>query len=113
MALKIRLRQHGKRNQQTYRIVVADIRTRRDGKYLEKLGWYNPMQDGVNYSVNSERVDFWLKQGAEISERAELLLKKGAPEVFKERAIHLVKRREKMARKRAALKKEKALAREI
>ena len=105
MALKIRLRQQGKKNQQTYRMVVMDERSKRDGKYIEKLGWYNPTLEAENYSIDGERVHFWLVQGAEISDRAEELVKKGAPSVFKELVARREAKRLKEVHKRRNIKK--------
>jgi small subunit ribosomal protein S16 len=53
MALKIRLRQQGRKNRQTYRLVVTDIRNPRDGKYLEMIGWYNPFNKTVLFKLNA------------------------------------------------------------
>ena len=70
MALKIRLRQQGRTNRPFYRIVVADARTRRDGKYVESLGWYNPFEadESKNFALDADRVQYWLNTGAELSE---------------------------------------------
>jgi len=70
MALKIRLRQQGRSNRQTYRLVVADVRSPRDGKYVEMLGWYDPHMNGTNGAVKAERVRYWVSVGAQISENA-------------------------------------------
>lgn len=83
MAVKIRLRQQGKKNRQTYRLVLIDGRSKRDGKYLENLGWYNPFEVQNNLSINAERVAYWLDKGAEISEQAKSLVAKSAPAVMK------------------------------
>ena len=84
MALVIRLRQQGRTNRLSYRMVVTDKRTRRDGKYVEKLGWYNPFAaDDKNVFVDNERLKHWLDLGALPSEKSEALLKKAAPEVYK------------------------------
>ena len=84
MALMIRLRRMGKTNRKTFRLVVMDKRSPRDGKYLEMLGWYNPFEEGEkNLFVKSQRVEFWLKKGAQLSEKAKSLVKRSAPEVIK------------------------------
>jgi small subunit ribosomal protein S16 len=82
MALKIRLRQQGRTNRQTYRLVVADVRSPRDGKYVEMLGWYDPAQAQNNVEVNAERTSYWLSQGAELTDQAKAIVKKAAPEVI-------------------------------
>lgn len=83
MALIIRLRQQGKTNRQSYRLVVADRRSPRDGKYVENLGWYDPFLKEKNFSVKGERVQYWLERGALISERAKILVGKEFPEILK------------------------------
>lgn len=81
MTLKIRLRQQGRKNGRVYRLVVADIRSPRDGKYVETLGWYNPKgSEGKENQVNAERADYWLNQGAQPSEKALSLLRRTVPE---------------------------------
>ncbi len=83
----IRLRQQGAKNKQTYRLVLTEKRNPRDGKYIEKLGWYDPFQEGEKQAcVNQERVFFWLEQGAEISERARALVKRLAPQALEKKA---------------------------
>jgi small subunit ribosomal protein S16 len=105
MALKIRLRQQGRANRQTFRLVVADIRSPRDGKYLEMLGWYIPFEAEKNLSIDAERVSYWLNQGAEISHEAMSLLAKAAPEVYKNYQAKKQAKRTKQAAQRRALKK--------
>ena len=84
MALKIRLRQMGRTNHLTYRLVVADGRSPRDGKYIEMLGHYDPHVEGnQNTSVVEDRIQHWLDQGAELSEKAECLIARAAPGVMK------------------------------
>jgi small subunit ribosomal protein S16 len=81
MTLKIRLRQQGRTNRQTYRLVVADVRSPRDGKYVEMLGWYDPMLEANNIVVDADRTNYWLSQGAELTDQAKAIIKKVAPEV--------------------------------
>jgi len=102
MALKIRLRQQGRKNAQTYRVVVADAKIRRDGKYVEKLGWYLPTQAENNCSLDGERVKYWVGLGAQMSEQVEALMAKVAPEALKE----LRQAREEAKLKRAAKRRE-------
>ena len=86
MALVIRLRQQGKKNRHSFRIVVADRRFPRDGKYVEKLGWYDPFaESGKDVTINNERMEHWLHQGALLSENVEALVKRAAPEVLKKK----------------------------
>lgn len=85
MALAIRMRQQGRSNGQTYRVVLTDERSPRDGKYAEQLGWYNPRESEMEKQsyVDAARVDYWIKQGAKVSERVQNLLMRHAPEVIK------------------------------
>ena len=84
MALKIRLRQQGRRNQLTYRLVLADSRLPRDGKYLEKLGYYDPHIEGSNdATIFEDRIQYWIERGAELTEKAQAIIFRKAPEVMK------------------------------
>lgn len=106
MALKIRLRQQGRTNRQTYRLVVTDIREPRGGKYLEMLGWYNPFNAaGSDAVVNAERIHYWVGRGAQITPNAQTLISRVAPDVMKEIRAKEQKRRVKKVAKRRALKK--------
>jgi len=102
MALMIRLRQQGRSNAQTYRLVVTDKKNPRDGKYIEKLGWYNPLRNEQSLSVESEKVQFWLDRGAEMSEKAKALIKRAAPEVI---SSFNKKKEDKRLRLKAKIKK--------
>jgi small subunit ribosomal protein S16 len=96
MALIIRMRQQGANSRQRFRVVVTDVRTRRDGKYVENLGWYNPFgKEGNNYQIDVPRVQHWIDQGAMISDRVKSLVKQVAPEVIKEWTAKKVVRLEK------------------
>lgn len=66
MAVRIRLRRTGKRNAPSHRIVVADGRSPRDGRFIETIGTYNPVQKAE--TVDLERVDYWISQGAQPSD---------------------------------------------
>lgn len=76
MAVKIRLRRMGSKNKPFFRVVAADGRRAPTGKFIETLGWYDPKQEGNNFSLNLERVDYWLNNGAQPSETAGSLIKK-------------------------------------
>lgn len=84
MAVKIRLRQEGRNNRQTYRLVITDSRVRRGGAYVEMLGHVDPLQGKDKGVVDSERLLYWLNQGAVLTEKAEALVSRLAPEVVKE-----------------------------
>ncbi len=107
MALVIRLRQQGRTNGQTYRVVVADSRSPRDGKYLEMLGWYNPTQAENNAEINAERLSYWISRGAVVSEKVEQIGTRAAPQVIKDLRMQRHNKRIKLAAKRRALKKQK------
>lgn len=112
MAVKIRLRQQGRKNRQTYRLVVTDVRNKRDGKYLEKVGSYDPQVGKDNVKVNEERVLFWLDRGAEISIDAEKLIFKASPNVMQQLNEKRENKRVKMCAKRRALRKAKKKTKE-
>ncbi len=105
MSLKIRLRQQGRKNRQTYRLVVTDIRNPRDGKYLEMIGWYNPFSEKQESSVQIDRINYWVGQGAQITPNAQAVISRIAPDVIKELRANAQMKRVKQAAKRRALKK--------
>jgi small subunit ribosomal protein S16 len=112
MGLKIRLRQQGRNNRPFYRVVVADVRSPRDGKYVEALGWYNPFETEPerNLCLHSERISHWVSQGAEISESVEALMRRASPELLKEKTQREVNKRAKELQKKKARKKRAAKA---
>ncbi|MGI9205579.1 MAG: 30S ribosomal protein S16 [Woeseiaceae bacterium] len=75
--VSIRLSRAGAKKRPFYHLVVTDSRNRRDGRYLERLGFFNPVgkEDEENVRIDLERVDYWLGQGAQASERVKSLLK--------------------------------------
>lgn len=75
MAVKIRLKRMGKIRAPYYRIVVADSRTKRDGRVIEEIGKYHPTENPSFIEVNSERAQYWLSVGAQPTEQVEALLK--------------------------------------
>ena len=76
MAVKIRLRRIGKKKAPVYRVVVADERSPRDGRCIEEIGYYNPVSDPVQISIDAEKAATWLKNGAQPTETVKSLLKK-------------------------------------
>ncbi len=68
MAVKIRLKRMGRRNRPSYRIVVADSRSPRDGRFIDTLGHYDPVTDPATIEVNEDLAKKWLEDGAEPSE---------------------------------------------
>ena len=75
MAVKIRLKRMGKIRAPYYRIVVADSRTKRDGRVIEEIGKYHPTEEPSFIEVKSERAQYWLSVGAQPTEQVEALLK--------------------------------------
>ncbi len=76
MAAVIRLRREGTKDRPYYRVVVTDKRKRRDARYIESLGTYDPMKEKDNVTLNLERVDYWSSVGAKASETVTSLIKK-------------------------------------
>lgn len=125
MAVKLRLQRGGKKKQPIYRIVAADSRYKRDGRFLEKLGSYNPNTDPMTIEMKENRVMYWLGVGAQPTDTVRNLLsrkgillkwhlkKKGkdeatiAAEFEKWQALQTLKREKELARKarRKAAKK--------
>ncbi len=76
MPVKIRLRRMGAKHQPSYRIVVADSRSPRDGRYIDQVGFYNPLTNPATITVDQEKAVDWLRRGAEPTETVAILLKK-------------------------------------
>ena len=76
MAVKIRLARHGRKKAPFYRLVVADSRSPRDGRFIEMIGHYNPLTDPAEIRVDEERALYWLQVGAQASDTARMILKK-------------------------------------
>ena len=74
--VKLRLRRMGSRNHPFYRIVAVDSRLKRDGKYIESLGYYDPKQDPAEFRVDTDMAIKWLKVGAQPSQTVRSLFKK-------------------------------------
>ena len=76
MAVKIRLARHGAKKRPFYRIVVADSEAPRDGRFLEKVGTYNPLKDPAEVNLEIDRIKYWMDQGAIPTDTVKSLLKK-------------------------------------
>ena len=74
--LKIRLRRMGAKKAPFYRIVVADSRAPRDGAFVEEIGYYNPLSNPIERTVNNEHAAEWIKKGAQPTDTVRALLKK-------------------------------------
>ena len=76
MAVKIRLKRIGAKKTPFYRVVVADERSPRDGKFIEEIGYYNPLANPVDIKIDAEKAAKWIKNGAQPTETVRSLLKK-------------------------------------
>ena len=76
MAVKIRLRRMGAKKAPFYRIVVADSRYPRDGRFIEEIGYYNPVTDPAEIKIDAEKAQKWISNGAQPTDTVKALLKK-------------------------------------
>src|SRR5215210_8472998 len=76
MAVSIRLRREGTTNRPYYKVVVADSRSPRDGKFIEIIGTYDPKKQGHNSTLKMDRIEHWLSKGAQPSDTVRSLIKK-------------------------------------
>ena len=76
MAVSIRLRREGAKNSPYYKVVVADRRSPRDGKFIEIIGTYDPKISGRNSTLKIDRVEYWISKGAQPSDTVRSLIKK-------------------------------------
>jgi small subunit ribosomal protein S16 len=76
MSVKIRLKRGGSKNHPVYRIVVADSRSPRDGKFIEELGTYWPQQKSDNVKLDTARAEYWIQRGAKPSDTVASFIKK-------------------------------------
>jgi small subunit ribosomal protein S16 len=76
MSVKIRMKRVGTKNTPAFRIVVADGRSPRDGKFIEEIGTYNPLKKGDNFSLKMDRAQYWISKGAQPSDTVASFIKK-------------------------------------
>jgi small subunit ribosomal protein S16 len=76
MAVKIRLKRMGAHKRPFYRVVVADSRSPRDGRFIEEIGYYNPLTDPADVKINAEKARKWISTGAQPTDTVRALLKK-------------------------------------
>jgi small subunit ribosomal protein S16 len=76
MAVKIRLKRIGTKKVPFYRVVVADSRYPRDGRFIEEIGYYNPLTNPADVKIDAERATKWIKDGAQPTETVRSLLKR-------------------------------------
>ncbi|MBU6409206.1 MAG: 30S ribosomal protein S16 [Verrucomicrobia bacterium] len=80
MAVKIRMKRVGTKNLPAFRIVVADGRSPRDGKFIEEIGTYQPLKKDSNFTLKLERARYWMSKGAQPSQTVASFIKKAAKE---------------------------------
>ncbi len=80
MAVKIRLRRMGAKKAPFYRVVVADSRFPRDGRFIEEIGYYNPLEDPAVIQIDGEKAQKWIANGAQPTDTVKMLLKKAGIE---------------------------------
>ncbi len=76
MAVRIRMKRAGAKNSPVFRIVVADSRSPRDGRFIEEIGTYQPLKKGNNVDMDLERAKYWVSKGAQPSETVASFIKK-------------------------------------
>ena len=76
MAVKIRLKRMGAKKAPFYRVIVADERSPRDGKFIDEIGYYNPLTEPAEIKINAEKAEKWLNDGAQPTETVKSILKK-------------------------------------
>jgi small subunit ribosomal protein S16 len=76
MAVKIRLKRMGAKKSPFYRVVVADSRAPRDGRFIEEIGFYNPITEPAEVKIDAEKANKWLSNGAQPTDTVKALLKK-------------------------------------
>ena len=81
MAVRIRLKRIGGKNKPAFRIVVADARSPRDGKFIEELGTYQPLKKGDNFTLNLDRAKYWVSKGAQPSDTVASFIKQASKAV--------------------------------
>lgn len=83
MAVVIRLKRAGAKKRPFYRVVVADSRSPRDGRYIEQLGFYDPLTEPATFKVDAEKFAGWVRNGARPSESVGVMMAKHAPEALR------------------------------
>ena len=78
MSVKIRLKRFGTRNRIQWRIVVADAKMPRDGRFIEEIGFYDPLPIDEKFSIKKDRLDYWIGCGAQMSSTLKSLIKRAA-----------------------------------
>jgi small subunit ribosomal protein S16 len=126
LAVKLRLRRMGKKKQPVYKVVAADSRSPRDGKFLEAIGIYNPLTDPFTLEIKEDRAMYWLNVGAQPTETVKSLLsKKGillkrdltkrglSEEKIQEQMDNWVKQNEAKAQRKTSKKQKSSVKEEV
>ena len=100
MAVVLRLARHGQKKRPFYRIVAAEKQCRRDGKYLEIIGTYNPLVEPPACTLKEDRVRHWIDEGAGQSQLVRSLIKKQFPGLIEEKLEHKQKKLQEKRKKR-------------
>lgn len=108
MAVKIRMKRLGAKKRPFYRIVVADERAPRDGRFIEEIGYYNPISEPKVFKIDSERVNYWIGVGAKPTKTVERLLKTD----FEDLAKQVAEKKRLEEEKKAKEAEERRLQRE-
>ncbi len=74
--VKIRLKRFGTKNRLQWRVVVSDVKMPRDGRFIEEIGFYDPLPAKEKFEVKKDRLEYWIKQGAQVSTALRSLLKR-------------------------------------
>jgi small subunit ribosomal protein S16 len=83
MSVVIRMKRAGAKKRPFYRVVVADSRFARDGRYIEQLGYYDPLTDPAKFQIDAEKFASWIRKGARPSESVEIMMAKHAPSALR------------------------------
>lgn len=110
MAVVIRMKRQGAKKRPFYRVVVADSRSPRDGRYIEQLGYYDPLTNPATFKVDAEKFASWIRKGALPSESVGVMMSKHAPEAMRPAPLPRPERPEAAPRvKKAKVAKAKAV----
>jgi small subunit ribosomal protein S16 len=83
MSVVIRMKRAGAKKRPFYRVVVADSRSARDGRYIEQLGYYDPLTDPAKFQIDAVKFEQWIRKGAKPSESVEVMMAKHAPSALR------------------------------
>jgi small subunit ribosomal protein S16 len=75
MSVKIRLQRHGRKKKPFYHIVASDVRKKRDGRFLEKIGYYNPLTPSFTFNLDEKKLQYWAAKGARTTNAVNKIIK--------------------------------------